>query len=139
MEFLAVSKRDDSKDWLLAEKKSKRSLESDKIYFSLTLKKKSITPTVILYVGKDICEIIDIKDSCNLLIMVNKNNNKILKIKGTENKISGYRFSKRKDMQCYVTYFRLPKDLKIDLCELKEINFDIMQDKSIILNFNHER
>lgn len=145
MEFLAISKRGDSKDWKAVEKSSARAIKSDKVYAQTECKKwkgknKIGITNLKLYIGHDICDLLDFPWACHLLVMTNKKYENIIKFKKTDNISYGYKLYLPK---CSISQkysqisFKIPKELKINKFNLSEVNFDLLHDKSLLIDFNN--
>jgi hypothetical protein len=128
------------KDWTVITKKGgKHCVSSDTIYVTTRTSKNKVkhdTTLVTMYFGKSITELVGFNNNDEVDFMLANNDPYIVRVRKTINDNHGYKLSITHKDSNLRSSFTAPKDLVLKRVDVREVYFELLEDKSIVVDLS---
>ena len=126
-------------EWSVLKKEKTCRLDSDKVYarcMHKCLKRERKSTTVIIYIGKDISDLMKFNEGERVNIFLDKNNSYFLKLKKINytDTSDGYKLCRSDSSHIISISFKCPESLLLPKSPTVELDFDLYSDESILID-----
>ena len=128
-------------DWDILRKPRNYKLASDRVYSYVRhkcLKYNKNATDMSIYIGKDIADLINVSHGGRVDVYFDKNNTNFVKIKRTTG-VNGYKIMLSHKAETLFFKFRCPSHITLKPYDTVEMDFDIFNDNSILIDLKSVR